>query len=296
MHVTPRREAPAAGSNWGRWGADDEIGALNLIDDAVRLRALQIPRNGRLYSLSHPVGDASPRTEGRHPVWHTTTVSHNRRTGRGSADDVLILHTHVGTHMDALSHYWGAEGLYNGRDWQDTTPSGAPALRMDSVTGIVTRCLLVDVAKLCPAGSDAWGFVLSRDRVEGELRRYGLRPEPGDAVLFRTGWSTQWHDDRETYNWGEPGIGLEVAEWLASLDVAVVGADNWAVEAVPPEVKGEGLAVHRALLNRYGIHLVENLDLEAVATAEGTCPGALMLAPLRVTGGVGSPLNPLLLT
>ena len=87
---------------------------------------------------------------------------------------------------------------------------------------------------------------------------------------------------------------MDAARWLAERDVVLVGADNWGVEAVPPETKGKGLAVHQLLLNRFGIYLVENLFLGEIARAEGSCVGLLAIAPLRVTAAVGSPVNPLM--
>lgn len=280
--------------NWGRWGGEDELGALNLVDDAKRLAALSAPRAGRVYSLAHTVDRAAPVTPRRHPVWHTTAISQHPAGLRGSADDVLTMHSHSGTHLDALCHYWEGQELYNGFPAADITSHGAPRLSMEKVTGIVTRGVFLDLAEACPTGADAHGFVLTPAHLEDALAAAGLTLEPGDALLLRTGWARELGDDVTCYQNGEPGIGIEAAEWLAARDVALVGADNWAVEALPPEVRGEGLLVHRHLINDCGLYLIENLTLEELAAAEGSIAGLFIIAPLRITGGAGSPVNPLL--
>lgn len=282
--------------NAGRWGADDQLGALNLIDAPKRLNALSLPRYGNLYSLSHEFSAEGPHAAHRNPVWHITTKRVSTRGRRGSADDVIVCHSHVGTHIDGLSHYWGAGGLYNGVDESCIDATGASALSISGVRGILTRALVVDVSERCPHGQGGWGRVIDAEMIQAACSDAGLTIEGGDALLIHTGWSREFRADPDVYNWGEPGIDEEAADWLASRDVALVGADNWAVEAVPPARRGVGLPVHQLLLNRYGIYLLENLLLDEVTADRGSCVGLLVIAPLRIRGGVGSPVNPLLIT
>lgn len=283
--MTPR-------TNWGRWGADDERGALNLVDDAVRRTAARCVREGKAYPLAHPMDAHTPRTPGRHPVWQTTKISRNPKSAVGTIDDVLTMHTHIGTHLDALCHYWGPEGLYNGFDDQDITSDGAPRLGVHNVGAITTRALVIDLAAGCPSGEAGWGHQVTAADIETELGRAGLTLTAGDAVLLYTGWEAELTNAPRTYTWGEPGIGLDAAEWLAGHDVVLVGADNWAVEAIPPTVRGEGMPVHRCLLNRYGIYILENLRLDTLVAEQGTCSGLLVVAPMPLQGGAGSPVTP----
>jgi kynurenine formamidase len=280
-------------NNWGRWGAADERGSLNLLTDESRLEALSRLQYGRLYALAYPYGrDGSPYASTRDPIWHTMAIT-RKRNGIGVTDDVLTVHSHVGTHMDALCHYWGPAGLYNGFSQEAIVSSGAPHLSIDRVGGIVCGAVLIDLSARLPEGRSALGFEFGVAHLEEELNRSGITIESGDAVLIYTGWSEQFRTDPELYNWGEPGIGVALAEWLAEKDIVLVGADNFAVEAVPPAVRGAGLPVHQALLNRFGIYILENLDLRDVVRAEGTTRGVLALAPLLITRGCGSPVNPL---
>ncbi|MFD9663577.1 cyclase family protein [Rhodococcus sp. NPDC059968] len=277
------------------WGSDDQLGALNLSTPETVLRALATPRTGRVFSIAHKVGREAPVQDRKHPTWHTTTVR-EAKSGCVAADDLLIMHSHSGTHIDALSHYWRGDTLYNGWPSGAITSEGAPHLSIDRVSGFVLRCLLLDLSVVCPTGKAGHGFEITLDHIEEAVARTGSRIEAGDAILLRTGWVAQYAVDKATYNWGEPGIGIDVAEFLAEQGVVLIGADNWGVEAVPPATTGEGLIVHRAMLNRFGVYLLENLELEELATDAG--PGAylLVVAPLRIRGGVGSPVNPLVMT
>jgi kynurenine formamidase len=282
-------------TNWGRWGREDELGALNLLTDDRRKEAAAGVRSGRVHSLAYPLGkDEAPHTVSRHPVWHTTTIT-RKRNGIGIADDVLTMHSHIGTHMDALCHYWGDDGLYNGFAEQEIVSHGAPHLSIERVSSIVGAAVMLDVSAQCPEGRDAFGWEVTPEHITAELDRAGLTIEAGDSVLLYTGWGRKFKSDPDVYNWGEPGIGLSAARWLAERDTVLVGADSFAVEAIPPAVRGKGLPVHQLLLNQCGIYILENLDMSAAIAAEGSVRGMFVLAPLRITGGCGSPVNPLLI-
>jgi kynurenine formamidase len=288
-------EQSAPHTNWGRWGPGDERGALNVVDGAMRLAAARGLRTGEAFTLAYPLDANAPRTPRRNPPWNTTRISRKPQRGTGTIDDVLTTHTHVGTHLDALCHYWGPEGLYNGFDPDEITSDGAPRLGVHNVGAIATRGLVVDLRSRCPRGEAGWGHEITARDIAAELDAAGLSVAAGDAVLLCTGWETQFAERPETYAWGEPGIGLDAAEWLAERDVVLVGADTWAVEAIPPAVHGEGLPVHRCLLNRNGIYILENLVLSELIAATGTCAGLLVVAPMLLRGGAGSPVTPVFL-
>jgi kynurenine formamidase len=110
-------------------------------------------------------------------------------------------------------------------------------------------------------------------------------------VLIRTGWLSRFDENDRTWYEGEPGIDVDAARWLADQGVVLVGADNFAVEVVPAP-SGEVLPVHLTLLRERGVYLLELVDLEPLVAA-GAWTFTFVLAPLRITGGVGSPVNPL---
>lgn len=285
---------------WGRWGEDDERGALNLVDAAAVRRALAAAERGEVIPLGLPVQSRRvPVTPPRPTVLHTMLVdgadfaAGARRGPNGFqfADDHLSMAVHSGTHIDALSHVARDGLMYNGVPATEVrSVGGARRLGIEGVGGVVCRGVLLDVAGENGGRLEAGHAIGVRD-LEGALERAGTHLEPGDAALIRTGWLAEFDERDPHWHESEPGLGLEGARWLAEHDVALVGADNFAVEVVPSE-SGEVLPVHLALLQEYGVYLMELVDLEPLVRA-GAATFALVVAPLRITGGVGSPVNPI---
>jgi kynurenine formamidase len=136
------------------------------------------------------------------------------------------------------------------------------------------------------------GYVITPNDLQSTLDKMGLTIRAGDVVLIRTGHGELWMKDNTQFAEGEPGIGLQSARWLSDRRVALVGCDNWAVEAVPPENPQRPFEAHQWLLVRNGIYLLENLDLDELAKDHAT-EFAFSFAPLRLRGATGSPGNPL---
>jgi kynurenine formamidase len=283
--------------NWRRWGADDRRGALNLATPDAALAALSLPRKGGVYSLAHVVDGNTPVSARRTPIQREVKASTNRRGTSGSFDDQLVLHAHAGTHIDSLSHYWSSAGqMYNGHGPEHVGSQGSAHLGIHNMAGLLTEAVYLDLRGLCPGGRAGHGFEITVGHLEGALAEHGLALGAGQVLLLRTGWEQELEGEREIYTWGEPGIGRAAAEWLARQDIVAVGADNWGVEAVPPRTRGEGLVVHSVLLNRYGIYLIENLSFAGIPEDVMSGTYLFVLAPLRIAGGSGSPVNPLLIT
>lgn len=118
-------EAQNKPSNWGRWGATDERGALNLLTPEMIKQAAGLVKTGKVYSLSMPLEAEGPQWPQRYKTWRVTTFR-NPPNERGGANDVVTMHSHSGTHMDALCHIWYDDQLYNGYRASDhVTSSGA---------------------------------------------------------------------------------------------------------------------------------------------------------------------------
>lgn len=288
------------GPNWGRWGDDDERGALNLLDaDAVR-RGLAAAREGRVVPLGLPVQSRRvPVLPPRPPVLHTMLVdgadfeAGARRGPNGVqfADDHLSLACHSGTHIDALSHVARDGLMFNGMPAREVrSATGARRLGIDRVGGIVCRGVLLDVLATAGGPLEAGRAITVAD-LEAAAGAQGVELLPGDAALVRTGWLARFDERDPSWYAGEPGIDVEAACWLADQGVVLVGADNFAVEVVP-SASGDPIPVHLALLQERGVYLLELVDLDPLAAA-GAATFTFVLAPLRITGGVGSPVNPL---
>jgi kynurenine formamidase len=275
----------------GRWwpsrfGADDELGMLNHITDATRADAMRLVRLGRLYDLGRVLDERVPVFPGRHFRQTLVTTAHhaNPEMGLGAnrvnwVTEILSGTTQVGTHLDALSHLQVGDRGYNGWSVSELAePAGVSRLGIETVPQIVTRGWLVDVAPLDP------GDVIGIPDIE---------PEPGDAVLFHTGWGAHWNDP-ETYLSGEPGPGMELAEWLAAHEVALTGCDTWSYGPVPSEDPDRPFAVPQHLNVRHGVFIVENLDLSALA-ADGVRRFALILTHPKLRGATGAWTSPIAL-
>jgi kynurenine formamidase len=281
---------------WGRWGEADERGAANLIDEQAVLRGLAAVRTGEVLGLALPLrhGHASP-VVGRPPLQHFMLrdggdyASRPERGGFGFADDCVMLATHGGTHIDALSHVWKDGLMYNGFPAGRVSSRGASACGIEGVGPLVTRAIVVDFADGAGPGLDP-GEAIDARRLADAVAAGGVDPEPGDALLVRTGWAAAWQrGEADGTAW--PGLAADCADWVAEHDIAVLGADNLAVDAFPSSDDHCQVPLHIALLRDRGVYLVELLDLDALAARRRT-QVLLVLSPLPIVGAVGSPVNP----
>jgi kynurenine formamidase len=281
---------------WGRWGADDERGALNLIGrEEVRI-ATTLVRTGEVFGLAQPIGEQMMVPAHRPRVSHFMgrdggdyAAGARQPGGFQFADDTLLLPLHLGTHIDGLCHAWYGRRLYNGIADTAIRSTGASRLGVDKFPPIVTRGVLLDFVAL--AGRPlADGESIGRGRIEEAYRQARTEPRRGDAVLLRTGWQ-EAHEGRGTADFNaEPGLDTEAALFLAEREAALIGADNYAVEVLPFPA-GEVFPVHQRLIRDYGIPLLEGLVLKPLAEA-GARDFLFIAAALPITGGTGSPLTP----
>jgi kynurenine formamidase len=290
------------GTNWGRWGADDERGAINLLTPETVLAATQACRTGKIYTLGLPIQRAGvPNVDYRGIPQRLTLLNHGDEhmfadyggtPGTGINEDVLVMASHTVTHMDALCHIYHEGTIYNGFTHDDMKAySGAQRCGIEKAGGVVTRGVLVDVA--AHKGVD-WleaGHVVTLEEFTGALEAQGSEIRPGDAVLVRTGWVEWFFANGAEMSLVQPGIGLDVARYLAAHDPVLVGADNSAVEAQPFD-REQFLGAHVELLVRRGIYLVEHLQL-AELSADGRYEFLFIVSPLRVTGATASPVSPI---
>ncbi|KAB2341786.1 cyclase family protein [Actinomadura rudentiformis] len=294
-------------NNWGRWGADDERGALNLLSPEVIVAAAGCVREGRALSLSLPIRGATsspapttvPHLRGRPLPQHFMSVdggdyaAGTRAIGAGLkvADDALVVTPHgTTTHMDALCHMWSGEELYNGHPADRVRSYGAGRCGIDKAGPVVARGVLFDVPRL--RGVD---HLAAEDRIgPDDLEACGVEVRPGDVAVVRTGWPLTWQDGPDAYWAGQPGLSADGGRWLAARDVCMVASDNAAIGGLNGrQLADEGLAddLHMILLWRHGIHLAEMLWLEELAET-GRTDFLLVVAPLRIEGGTASPVNP----
>ena len=291
------------------WGADDQAGSTNwytrpevvkrALAEIEEGRALKIGHvytsdmplfGSRSFSLRIPGAPTGKAEGGNGPVWN---------------DEYLATEIgQVGTQFDGLGHVGvrvGAPGdlseirFYNGLSAAEVNDAyGLRALGTERLHPIVARGVLIDVAAARGILSLEAGDEITLADVRAALEKQGMsdfKLQPGDAVLFRTGWERHWRTDNEKYNAGAPGIGIEVARWLADGRVGVTGADTWPGEVVPNPDPECGFCVHTFLQTRHGIVNQENLSLSALAE-RGIYRFAYFYTPVPIggaTGSIGSP-------
>jgi kynurenine formamidase len=285
------QEIPAVERWWpSPWGEADEHGMLNHVTAEKRLQALGLVREGRLYDLGRILDEHVPVFPGR--AFHqtlVTTAHHANMGGLGENQVNWIIETisgttQLGTHLDALSHLQIGHRAYNGLTVDQLAgPAGVTSLGIETAPQIVTRGLLVDVSERALAE----GGVIGVDDLDG------IEPEPGDAVLFHTGWGARW-DDPDAYLGGEPGPGLELAAWLAERGVALTGCDTWSYGPVPAEDPARPFEVPQLLNVRHGVFVVENLDTSELA-ADGVREFAFVLTHPKLRGATGAWTSPIAL-
>jgi kynurenine formamidase len=256
-----------------------DTGRLALVDEAKRLQALALVREGRLYDLGRVLDEDVPAFTGRY-FRQTLVRNHGEPLGENRVDwtwEVFSATTQLGTHLDALSHLREGDRGYGGLHVGELPVR----LGAETIPQVVTRGWLVDAAPL------------ERGDVIGLEDVAGIDPEPGDAVFFHTGWGSRW-DDPEAYLSGQPGPGLELAEWLAERGVALTGCDTWSYGPVPAEDPRRPFEVPQRLNVRHGVFVVENLDTSALA-ADGVREFALVLTFPRLRGATGAWTSPIAL-
>jgi kynurenine formamidase len=298
-------ELAARVRNWGRWGDDDEIGTLNLIDAAAVRRGAAAVRTGHRFSLAVRLDQHSPQigsVPGRVNPLRTMVAINTEYQGSADgfcvSDDVVTMGLQAATHWDALSHVSYGGQLYNGYPASTITAErGATRLGIERVRTLTGRGVLLDVAAAKGVDRLDAGYPIGTDDLDAALELARVRVEPGDIVLVRTGNMQLYRaKDRQSYTGGnQPGLTAATVPWLRDLDVGAVATDTVALEVYPGEDDRVLFPVHLLQLRDMGLTQGQNFDLEALAAdcaADGVYEFLLEASPLPFTGGLGSPVNP----
>lgn len=290
-------------NNWGRWGADDEIGTLNLITDEVVREAAATVRTGRRVPLALPLkqdGVQSGMIPGRVNPLHAMVQINQELFGPGGvacSDDAVTMGLQAATHWDALPHVSHSGRLYNGRPATTITPhGGAEFSGIDKARHIVSRGVLLDVARALHKDRLDGSYAVTPEDLEAAEDLAGTRVRAGDVVLVRTGQIQVYlAGDREGYGYPSPGLSVRTPEWFHARDVAAVANDTLTFEIFPPEIEDLWLPVHALDLVEMGMLQGQNWNLEELSTACGeTGRYAFLLSamPEPFVGGTGTPVAP----
>jgi kynurenine formamidase len=291
-----------------KWGKDDEAGASNHITPAKVLDAAKWIKDGKIYKIGRVYEAAMPLFGAR--VFALRIPG--GPTGGPFGDNKLVYHDEflateigqTGTQFDGLGHIgiqMGKDGdksemrFYNGHTAADISDAyGLKKLGIEKLKPIFTRAHLIDMVALKGGMMDAGQEIMAAD-IKAALAKQNI-PEsdikPGDAIMFHTGWGSLWMKNNDRFNSGEPGIGLDAAKWVIEKDLALTGADTWAVEVVPNPDKTLAFVVHAELQTKNGIHNHENLIFdELIADKKYQFVYSFTPAPIKgATGSNGCPI------
>ncbi|PSR20408.1 MAG: metal-dependent hydrolase [Sulfobacillus acidophilus] len=302
--------------NWGRWGSEDEVGAVNLLDQTEVLRAVGSVRRGDVFTLGLPIGTEKGDLvwPGRIPTQHYMVRDHSHYAngkvavdpqygGSQFADDVVHMYVQGTTQIDALGHVWYDDTLYNGYD-AATTVGG---LSKDSVVpvaehGIVGSAVLLDVPRALHREQLMAGEEITLAQLDQVLAVQREAIQPHDIVIVRTGFYRDvWEKGTQglpVQEVDEPGItySKEIADWFTQHDIPVFGTDTMDNEQTFSRRLGLCQPMHPFLINRLGVSMLEMLWLEELARAcaqDGSYRFCLVVAPLKFVQATGSPINPI---
>jgi kynurenine formamidase len=277
-------------NNWGRWGDADQRGTVNLITAAARERARGLVRTGRTVSLARDVG-TQPAL-----MYHVTFPSNRERADVVLDRFDLVYHGYTITHIDALCHVAWDRQLYNGRPFmQSLTAQGATWCPIDPLfDGITSRGVLLDVAAGRKEGFVTVGHPVTPRELDTAAARAGVRVEPGDVVVVRSG------DEafrRANPDWvprvsPHPGLHISCLEWFREKDIAAIAWDM--MDERPIGYAGFGMGVHLAI-PFLGLALIDNTNPERLAQAcreEGRHEFLFTATPIRLVGSTGAPAHP----
>lgn len=295
---------PASAQDWhmpadsercpSRWGEEDQRGAANMMSPASVVAALKLAKTGEIFELGEVLTtDPQESYINRGRVFNIypkpvipipdTRVSH---------EELIVTELgQVGTQLDGFAHQMYGESFYNCFQYRDImSRSGFTKLGIENVGSLITRGVLIDIAALKGVDIIPQDYEITDADLQQALQKQKTTLQPGDTVLFYTGWGKHRGEDNRLYGSDNPGIGTSAAAWLVSQQVMTVGADNCCLEVRSAE--RDTLPVHSMLLIQNGIYIIENMELEALAKAKAY-EFAFVMQPLKLKGATGAAVAPI---
>jgi len=304
--------------NWGRWGSEDEVGALNYLGPQQVLDAVRLVRSGKVFTLQVPMADpkgdpAWPGARGK-PLRVNVIDKGHFLSGKQAAapgglegcDDIIQCYLQGSTQYDALGHAWCGDHIYNGFDARTTIGGMTRASIMPiAEKGVVGRGVLLDIARLRNKASLERGETFTHEDLLAAAQRQGVEIRKHDILLIRTGWIGLFYRDPEQFyggrkGWLEPGLTLsrELVDWFHHMEIPNVVTDTMANEVTVDPVTGVVLPLHVALMSNLGIAFTEIAALDALAedcAQDDQYDCLYTAAPLKVVQAAGSPCNPIVI-
>lgn len=291
---------PAVAQDWvpSRYGADDRIGAANNLSTEGVLAAAQLITAGKVYSLGIDTEAGAPAYGGR--TYHIDILSSGTDIEVGSDvvtsnDERVTTSFGIGSQIDGLGHLGIGHQYYNGLTTTDIVGEGGNGLvelGTHAIPPIVTRGILLDMTRYLGVDMVSEGSAFNRAEIDAAASAQGLEIKSGDVVLFHTGWMQLLGVDDERFISGQPGVGVEGAQYLADLGVVAIGADTPALEVIPFENPQRIFAVHQTLLAKQGVYILESMNTNELA-ADEVQEFMFVLGQPKFKGAVQVVVNPI---
>ena len=282
-----------------KFGSADQIGNLNYVTPAKTLAASKLVTRGKAYRLGIETNKDTPAYGTR--TFAITVLQPGQAGGATFGpnkltynDDLITGWVGIGSQIDGFGHA-GIDNLYFNcnKAGEFTMPDGLKKLGIENVPAVATRGVLLDMAGYFGSDIVKEGTAFNRAEIEGAMKRQGIKAiEKGDVVLFYTGWLKLIGKDNKRFISVNPGLGRDGARYLASLEVAMIGADTSNFEVIPFEKDAGLFEVHQILLALNGIHILENINTEEMVKDQAW-EFLFTLGPARITGGVQAIINPI---
>lgn len=301
--------------NWGKWGDDDEVGALNYLDTNQVMRGIQSVKSGKVFTLQIKMGnpEGDPIWPGRRPSQRMNVMDHGHfLCGKGPefpggmqyCDDVMMIYNQGSTQYDALGHVWFDDKIYNGYDAKTTIGGTSKASVLPiAERGVVGRGVLIDMARHRGKDSLDPGETFDHKDLLEAAEAQNVTIEKRDVLLIRTGWIGSFYrkDSEEFYkDFIEPGLTFspELVDWFNEMEIPNLVTDTIANEVTFDPESGVALPLHSALMRNLGVTFTEIIlpDLLAEDCAkDGQWTFLYTAAPLKVVDGSGAPVNPIVI-
>jgi kynurenine formamidase len=300
-----------APSNWGRWGTDDEVGALNFLTSTEVLRGVRSVRQGKVFTCGEVIGnpEGDPLWPGRTPAHRETTIDKSSYVrgdiptlpgGAEFTDDRIEMFLQGSTQFDALGHVWYDDKLWNGYPADETNGRMNKASILPiSERGVVGRGILLDMAAYKGKAYLEKGDLLSLDDLLGCAERQKTTIEKHDILCLRLGFLQLLRvegPDEFYRDFVEPGLTYSpgLVEWFHEMEIPCLSTDTISNETELDPAIGVQIPLHCALMRNLGITFNEICNFEELAKdchADGQWDFLYVAAPLKVSGATGAPVN-----
>lgn len=280
-------------SNWGKWGPDDQLGTMNYLTQERRKKAAPLFREGVTVSCARPL---TPDTQ-RNVIHLMSSVPTPSQPA--SAMDFLgvFFHGQAVTHVDALGHFFWQGKMYNNVPAEAVNANqGATKGAIDLISdGVIARGVLLDIPRVRGVQWLEPGDAIYPDELEAAERAQNVRVEPGDVLCVRTGAGLRRLQPNMPQTGSLPGLQGSCVPWVHQRQVAMLGSDGVS-DVLPTGYAKVSVPFHFVGIVAMGLWLIDNMHLEELAAA---CERfkrwefLMTIGPLRITGGTGSPANPI---